>query len=173
MQVTTFKSRTSTTPESQTTLAEVLEGIKSGKWKSKILKCRENLKNKDWLPCFTPTGIFSHRSIAGQEFYNGIICLDIDGISEPDVIKAKASEFPWVHSCFITASGNGLKVIVKTEANQINYTSYEEAFAKYWQSLGMPPRDNHCKDIARIQYISWDPNLYYNPNSTVFNLIQF
>lgn len=171
MRVTTFKSRTSTQPETQTTLADVLEGIRSDRWKAKILKCRENMKNKDWLPAFTPTGVFSYRSIAGHEEYNGVICLDIDGLEAPESVKECAKSLPWVHACFVTASGKGLKVIVRTTAHKMNYTSYEEAFADYWaKTLKMPPRDKHCHDIARIQYISWDPNLYYNPDSTVFDI---
>ncbi len=171
MRVTTFKGRTSTQPETQTTLADVLEGIKSDKWKSKILKCRQDLKHKDWLPAFTPTGQFNYRSIAGLEHYNGVICLDIDNIYDPEGVKECAKSLPWVHACFVTASGRGLKVIIITTATTENYTSYEESFASYWaNTLKMPPRDKHCHDIARIQYISWDPNLYYNPDSTVFDI---
>ena len=29
-------------------------------------------------------------------------------------------------------------------------------------------RDNHCKDIARIQFVSYDPELYINENSITF-----
>ena len=31
-------------------------------------------------------------------------------------------------------------------------------------------RDNHCKDIARIQFLSYDPDLYYNENSEFINI---
>jgi hypothetical protein len=29
-------------------------------------------------------------------------------------------------------------------------------------------RDNHCKDIARIQFVSYDPTAYLNENSRIF-----
>ena len=172
MTITLFKSKTSTKPESYTELETVLMAIKSDRWKDKILRVRQDIKKKDYLPAFTPTGVFNYRSIAGLESYNGVICLDLDNIENPEAIKESIKKYSWVHSCFITPSGFGLKVIIKTTAVKEDYTIYEEQFAAYWAELGFPPRDQRAKDISRISYISWDPNLYYNPNSTTFNILK-
>lgn len=163
--VTTFRGLTFTKPKEQTTLEAVLMDIKSDKWKDRIAKCRIDLKYKDWLPCFTPTGKFSHRSIKGMESYNGIICLDVDHVEDPASLKEKAKILPWVHAAFVTPSGKGLKVIVKTTGTPETYKVTEEKVAAMWLDATGSPRDNHCKDIARIQYISHDPELYYNPDS--------
>ena len=165
--VTTFRGLRFTKPKEQTTLEAVLMDIKSDKWKDRILKCRVDLKNKDWLPCFTPTGTFSHRSIKGMESYNGIICLDVDHVEDPASLKEMAKKLPWVHAAFITPSGKGLKVIVKTTATPETYKVTEEKVAAMFRDECNFVRDNHCKDIARIQYISHDPNLYYNPDSEI------
>lgn len=165
--VTTFRGVRFTTPKEQTTLEVVLNDIKTGKWKDKIAKCRIDLKNKDWLPVFTPTGTFSHRSIKGMDDYNGIICLDIDDVEDPEALKEKGKLLDWVHVMFITPSGKGLKVIVRTTAESIVYKETEEKVAAMWLEATGAPRDNHCKDIARIQYISHDPDLYYNPMSNI------
>ena len=158
-------NRVSTTPLIRTTLADILDQIKSDKWKAKILGCHKDLKKKDWLPCFTPTGEFSHRSINGLDFYNGVMCLDVDNVENPEALKEKAKNLSYVHAMFITPSGRGLKVIIKTNGDEHNYTNNEEKVAALWFRDTGAPRDNHCKDIARIQYISWDPKLYYNPDS--------
>ena len=167
MNVTTFSGLKFTKPKLQTTLEDVLMDIKSDKWKEKIEKCRKDLKYKDWLPCFTPTGEFSHRSIKGMENYNGIICLDVDGVDDPESLKEKCKDLNWVHAAFITPSGKGLKVIVKTDATSDVYKVTEEKVAAMFLKATGSARDNHCKDIARIQFISHDPDLYYNTNSEI------
>ena len=165
--VTTFRGLRFTKPKEQTTLESVLNDIKSDKWKDRIAKCQVDLKNKDWLPVFTPTGSFNHRSIAGMEHYNGVICLDIDHVEDPEALKEKGRLLPWVHSIYVTPSGKGLKVIVRTTASPEVYKETEEKVAAMWLESTGSPRDNRCKDIARIQFISHDPLLYYNPISNI------
>lgn len=168
--VTFFKGLRFTTPKEQSTLEEILHKIKSGEWKKGVDKCKEDLKNKDFLPCFTPTGKFSYRSIAGLEEYNGIICLDIDHLEDPVALKKKASNLSYVHAAFITPSGHGLKVIIKTSGDRENYKTNEEKVANgFFHDTGTK-RDDRCKDIARIQFVSYDPDLYYNPDSKEFPL---
>jgi hypothetical protein len=168
--VTRFKGRQSTTPLEHTTLAIVLEDIKNGKWKARIEKCHIDLKYKDFLPCFTPTGNFSHRSIAGLEDYNGVICLDIDHVDEPELLKKRASKLNYVHAAFVTPSGRGLKVIVLTNSTRERYVFAENIIADWFSLDAGGIRDNRCKDIARIQYISYDPDLYYNPESQIVDI---
>jgi hypothetical protein len=165
--ITTFRGLRFTAPKEQTTLEAVLMDIKSDKWKDKITKCHLDLKHKDWLPCFTPTGTFSHRSIKGMESYNGIICLDVDHVEDAASLKEKCKTLPWVHAAFITPSGKGLKVIVRTNATPDVYKVTEEKVASLFLDATGFSRDNHCKDIARIQFISHDADLYYNSLSSI------
>lgn len=165
--VTFFRGLVFTKPKAQTTLESVLNDIKSDKWKDRVLKCHSDLKQKDWLPVFTPTGTFSHRSIKGMSFYNGIICLDIDHVEDPESLKEKAKLLSWVHAAFVTPSGKGLKVIVRTTAGTEVYKETEEKVATMFFDATGVHRDNRCKDIARIQFISYDPTLYYNPMSDI------
>ena len=173
--VTTFRGLRFTAPKEQTTLEKVLLDIKSDKWKDRVIKCHSDIKKKDWLPVFTPTGSFSHRSIKGLEQYNGIICLDIDHVENPELLKEEVKCLDWVHAAFITLSGKGLKVIVRTNATTHSYRAVEEKIALLFFEATNYSRDNHCKDIARIQFISYDPDLYYNPQSKIleFSLSDF
>jgi len=170
MNTTTFKNRVSTAPVLQCTIADVLERIKSPEWQKRIEKCHTDLKAKDYLPCFTPTGTFSHRSIAGLDVYNGVICLDVDNIDNVEEVKGIARTLPFVYAAYITPSGRGLKVIVKTNATRDSYTIAERIIARKWEIETGALRDNHCKDIARIQYISYDPDLIFNPEAEVVDI---
>jgi hypothetical protein len=168
MKVTYFKGLRFTSPAGNPELSEVLSDIKNGKWERQIQKCRTNLSEKNRLPCFTPTGIFNHRSIKGLESYNGVVCLDIDHVEDPEALKEKCKELHWVTAAFVTPSGKGLKVIVQTHATSENYKQVEELVAAAFLEATGCSRDNHCKDIARIQFVSHDPHLYYNPSAITF-----
>ncbi len=170
---TNFKSVKNTKPLSTSSLISVLEEIRSEKYKKLIddIRNEENPSKsrlKDKLPCFTPTGIFSYRSLAGLESYNGVICLDIDSVENPEELKQKCKNLQWVHAAFITPSGKGLKVIVKTDATRETYKEKELQIAEAFNEATGFSRDNHCKDIARIQFVSYDPSIYINENSLTF-----
>jgi hypothetical protein len=173
---TRFKSLRNTKPETTVSITEVLSEIASDKYKSLIEEIRKSenpSKNplKDKLPVFTPTGQFNYRSLAGLEVYNGLMCLDIDGVEDPKSLKEKCKKLNYVYSAFITPSGRGLKVLIKSPANAENYREVELKVASAFQHDTGFLRDNHCKDIARIQFVSYDPDLYINENSQIINPI--
>lgn len=166
--VTMFKSLRNTEPQETTTLLDVLKKIRDGKWKSRVEPCLTDLNKKNFLPCFTPAGRFSYRSIAGLEEYNGVICLDVDHIEDPVALKEKCKTIPWAAAAFITPSGKGLKVIVLTDGTCENFTATELKVAAAWLEATGTERDPRAKDIARIQFISYDPDIYMNENSETF-----
>jgi hypothetical protein len=170
---TRFRSLRNTKPEFTVSLSEVLQEIASDKYREQIQRIRseENPSKsalKDRLPVFTPTGQFNYRSLAGLEIYNGIVCLDIDGVEDPSSLKDQCKSIDWIYSAFITPSGKGLKVIVKTNFTKDNYRTNELKVAEEFQKLTGFLRDNHCKDIARIQFVSHDPEIYINDKSKEF-----
>jgi len=171
---TRFSSLRNTKPTSQVPLIEVLHEIASDKYKKQMdeIRSQENPSKsplKDKLPLFTPTGRFNHRSIAGLEEYNGLVCLDIDGIENPKELKEKCKSLNWVYSAFITPSGKGLKVLVKTNSTAETYREIEAKVAEAFSLDTGAIRDNHAKDIARIQFVSHDPEIFINENSITFN----
>lgn len=165
--VTTFRGLVFTRPNEQTTLEKILIDIKAGKWKTSVIKCYDDITKKDWLPVFTPTGTFNHRSIRGLEEYNGIICLDIDNVEDPKTLKHATSKIPWIHASFTTPSGKGVKVLVRTNSTVKDYKTTESKVAKMFLDETGFARDERAKDISRIQFVSYDPELFYNPTSDV------
>jgi len=175
MECTRFKSLRNTKPESTVSILSILEEIRTDKYKSKVeaIRAEENPSKsplKDKLPLFTPTGIFNHRSIKGLVNYNGFICLDLDNVENVNELKEKTKSLDYVFAAFTTPSGKGLKVLVKTLANTLNYKDAEVAVAEAFHKATGHMRDNHCKDIARIQFVSYDPEVYINENSSIFGL---
>ena len=173
LQCTRFKSLRNTKPESTVSVLSILEEIRTDKYKSQIEEIR-NFENpsknplKYKLPVFTPTGVFNHRSMAGLENYNGLMCLDIDHVANPEDLKERCKNLNWVYAAFVTPSGNGLKVMVKTHATKETYKETEILVADAFNHATGCSRDNHCKDIARIQFVSYDPNIYINEHSITF-----
>jgi len=173
LQCTRFKSLRNTKPESTVSVLSILEEIRTDKYKSQIEEIR-NFENpsknplKDKLPVFTPTGVFNHRSMAGLENYNGLMCLDIDHVANPEDLKERCKNLNWVYAAFVTPSGNGLKVMGKTHATKETYKQTEILVADAFNHATGCSRDNHCKDIARIQFVSYDPNIYINEHSITF-----
>jgi hypothetical protein len=162
-------------PSGRKLLTEILADIKNGKHKEKVELCRTALDDKQTLEfykrklsLFTPTGLFTYRSIAKMQSYNGLICLDIDHIDDPEHLKTKCKNLSYVYAAFITPSGKGLKVLIKSKATPETYKAVELEIAAAFQIDTGAVRDNNCKDIARIQYVSYDPELFINENSKIF-----
>jgi hypothetical protein len=175
MKCTRFKSLRNTKPEQVVSLTDVLSEIASDKYKKQIdeIRSQENPSKsplKDKLPVFTPTGVFNYRSLAGLEDYNGLMCLDIDHVEDPQSLKEKCKKLNYVYAAFITPSGKGLKVMIKSPATSENYREIEAKVAEAFSLDTGAIRDNHCKDIARIQFVSYDPELYINENSTIIHI---
>lgn len=173
MECTIFKNLRNTKPLETKSLLQILNEIKEGLYKDQVLNCSVDPtkldKLKEKLPVFTPTGIFSHRSIKGLEKYNGIIYLDIDSVDNPEKLKEQTKNIKWVYSSFITPSRKGLRVLIKTDSTIENYKECEAGIAEAFKILTGYERDKHCKDISRIHFYSYDPDIYINENSTIVN----
>jgi hypothetical protein len=168
--VSRFPSLWKTKPSKNESLLDILVEIKSDKYKNLIDQINGDTKSpiKNKLPLFTPTGTFNQRSIKGMEEYNGVICLDIDKVENPQELKTQCDSIPWVSAAFITPSYKGLKVIVQTDATTETYKDIEIKVSSEFEKITGFARDNRCKDIARIQFVSYDPNAYVNEKSIMF-----
>ena len=152
-------------------ISKALERIKEGN--SKILidqvrsavdkESRNLLKKK--LPAICFSGEFSSRADNAVTKHSGFICLDFDGyIDEYDMGIARdyLCEDKYSYSVFTSPSGNGLKVIVKIPEDVDNHKNYFNALEAYYD---MPEFDKSCKNISRVCYESYDPELFINEDS--------
>jgi len=161
-------------------ILSVFDKIKKGVLDSKIEEIRTTNdkaiinKLKESLPSFTVSAIFKDRRIKENvKEYNGIIHLDYDGIENPEQLKNEVSKLETTFCAFISPSGKGLKVFIKTNGTLENH---EESFNKlkylYDTCTGIDS-DKSVKDVTRLCYASSDTNLYLNEESIVFDVIEY
>lgn len=140
----------------------IIENIRSYQDK----KTRNKLKNE--LSGFTASGTFTKRKADGLIQHSGLIQIDIDEIDEVSQMKEILSNDPFTYLCFLSPSGNGIKLLVKIEANAKSHLqSFKELEAYYLSKYGITI-DPSTKDLSRLCFLSYDPNLYYNKNSELF-----
>ncbi len=133
-------------------------------------------KEKKKLPGFTCSGIFNKRregkSLAA---YSQMCLLDIDDIDPRMVntIVERAKMITYSHLVFISPSGMGVKIVVKVDSDATEHkTAYTQISNFYKEELGddAGKLDGKTNDIARLTYISYDPDAYFNPDSAIFHV---
>lgn len=131
---------------------------------------RQELKKQ--LPAICFSGTFNKRTDASLLEHSGLICLDFDGyLKQKELLQDKESlsKNKYVFSVFISPSGNGLKVLVKIPADAESHTLYFNSLEKYFNS---PYFDKTSKNLSRVCYESYDPLLFVNENSSVWDIIE-
>jgi len=168
-------------------ISVILEQIRSGKHKSRILALRELLRQgktdeyndaKRSLPAFTPSGLFEGgRKLEFLKEYSGLIILDIDKLMQKQFIatRSRVEEIPNTHACFISPSGNGLKILVKVFSRPVYHkVVFNQVKSFYEEQLRNKDQDSAVqidpsgKDITRLCFVSWDEMLYLNPSAEIF-----
>jgi hypothetical protein len=135
-------------------------------------KIKEAKVLKKKLPGFTPYGIFPNGRRADLlQIYNPVICLDFDKVKEalPELRKT-VDALPTTYASFISPSGNGLKVFVITTATKHqHFQSFSQVANEYEKQTGIKS-DRSVKDIPRLCFLSYDPNVYLNSSCEIFQI---
>lgn len=136
--------------------------------KQKILI--DELKKR--LTAVTWSGTFKKRKADAIIDYTQLICLDIDKLN-PDELNTllpllKACQH--TYAAFISPSGNGIKVLFKTAGTPAQHKDYFKAIEEYFFAQWQVAIDKSGKDICRLCFYSYDENLYYNEQCTIFTL---
>jgi hypothetical protein len=161
--ISVFDSLTNTTRKSDQDIFEVLQEIKEGKHKEKVQDIRQgNSKLKQTLPCICWSGIFSKRKAESLQEKSGLICLDYDKVEDLQGKKQELINDEYTFAVFISPSGNGLKQLVKVDVggdHSSQFLALEQAY---------PEIDPSGKDISRICFHSYDPEIYINEKSKIW-----
>jgi hypothetical protein len=156
----------------------ILDRIKNGATKELVKKIRaekrkpERNELKKMLPAICFSGTFNKRADNALLAHSGLICLDFDGYQKQKELlqdKENLSKNKYVYAVFISPSGNGLKVLVKIPADADNHTNYFNSLERYFNS---PYFDKTSKNISRVCYESYDPLIYVNENSSLWDIIE-
>lgn len=153
-----------------TDLNSVLKSIRSGNWKDITLQYRESPDpefKKSKFPAVTVSGTFpEERKAAKIEKHSGYIAIDIDNVDDIDATRAELYADEYTYAGFVSVSGRGLCIIVK-----IDGTKHNDAFAgleKYYFTNYGVQIDQACKDVSRLRFVSFDPDLHLNAQSKLF-----
>ena len=175
MQSTIFKNFNEVSEQKD--ILKILEDIKSGTYKNAITYLRKSLADnkkeaaeraKKSLPAFTPSATFKGgRKMEFLQQYNGIIVLDIDKLEKEKLqqCKTKIRMDDFVFASFVSPSGNGLKIFVKVSSDKEQHKETFLELQLYFEELLQVEIDKSGKDITRLCFFSYDPELYLNENA--------
>lgn len=172
--ITYFKTINDTDSPFHIDIYKAIDRIRSGASKELIGKVRldedkdsrNNLKKR--LPAICFSGTFSKRLDSSIIEHSGIMCLDFDGFRDEQHLYSKRMELiedPYTYCLFTSPSGDGLKVLVRVPKDPKNHKKYFKALENYYACEEF---DRSCKNISRVCYESYDPEIFVNELSDVW-----
>jgi|14BtaG_2_1085337.scaffolds.fasta_scaffold03280_7 hypothetical protein len=177
-QVTIFRNIKDTSTPFFRDIQSILDRIKDGTSKELIKQIRSEKDKevrqglKKSLPAICFSGMFNKRADDSITVHSGFICLDFDGYkTKKDMMseKERLSKDRYTYSVFISPSGNGLKALVKIPKEPNNHKNYFMSLEKYFNSSYF---DKTSKNVSRVCYESYDPLIYINKNSFLWDKIE-
>ena len=148
---------------------EFFEDIRTGRWKHEISALRGCLedngkdvynKKKKLLNAVTLSGNFNGRTELVE--YSGLIQGDIDNVENPEMLRDEIALDPHVRTSFLSPSGRGVKVAICVDPDPERHKDSFVAIQTYFKDKFSVELDKSCKDIARLLFISYDPEIKGN-----------
>ena len=142
-------------------LVNVLNAIKEGKFNTKITQLRnadseeEKGRVKNALPAFTPSVVLNTgRKFTDGDTYNGVIHLDYDKLDDVASAIEKIKSLEYTYSCFISPSGNGIKVFVRVSNEMEQHKDAFNTLRHYYDKAVGRESDKSIKDLTRLCFVS-------------------
>jgi hypothetical protein len=159
-----------------------LAHVRDGKWKEQILEIRKahaeagkGLANplKEKLPAFMVSGRFSRRSATAISQHSGLLCVDLDELNgDLDSIRQRLAPDRHIMAMFVSPRGNGLKLFVPITPDISLHLRSFEATKLYFKRTYDLNVDEQCKDISRLCYASYDPDLIARADAEIIPPIE-
>ena len=174
MQISLFHSAMSTRP-TVIDSEDLFENIKAGTWKGEIGALRGTLQNsgkaeydkaKKELYAVTLSGLFQGRTPETMVRYSGLLQGDIDNVEDPETLRDSIALDPHVRASFLSPSGRGVKVAICVSDNPEHHRDSFLAAKAHFKEKFSVDLDKSCSDIARLLFISYDPDLKGNEDCT-------
>lgn len=172
-------------PTRKINIEEYVELVKSNRYKiicedirnvhhedKKVLKELRNAIKANLDYC-TFAGCFDYRSKEKVRSMSGYMCLDLDYYDKLDELIPLLRNDKYVKVLNISPSGQGIKIVFKIRPDIDNYEKYVEKGYEYLKIKYDIPSlvlDTKTKDYSRACYMSYDPNIFYNPGSEIFDI---
>jgi len=182
-EVSLFRNAYNKKPKGVISIIDALTSIKNGKYRKEISEVRDIYKRegksdryreeKKKLPAFTFGGIFEPtQKKENLKRHSGLVIADLDQVGNLVEIKQKICSNPYVLACFNSPSDDGLKFLIRIHVvqNDAEYKSYLQPIARHFKEMYDIDIyfDQDGKDICRLCFVSYDPELYLNENAAIF-----
>ena len=131
----------------------------------------EKNRKKALLPVVTWNGTFKSRHKNECTVYSSYTALDFDHIEPKDMpaFVRWLQGFPCVYACFVTPGGTGYKAIILHDNCEPLY--HYDLYGQLVKLFDCPWIDKSTTDLARGNYLSYDPALWKNPNPIPFHFV--
>ncbi|WP_221898223.1 BT4734/BF3469 family protein [Bathymodiolus japonicus methanotrophic gill symbiont] len=107
---------------------------------------------------------------------SGLLIVDLDHLEDVHLAKSDLITKPNIVFCFISPSGDGLKLGVRVDASLINNDAdFKQAYFQIesiFKAWGYET-DPACKDISRKCFLCHDADVFYNPDADICKLKPF
>lgn len=156
----------------ETTFKYLYDSIQSGKYADEIQTIR-NLREKEQrnelkkqLPYFTFSQFKDNIRHNDKFEETNTLVYDLDSIEESllDDLKQELRNDSMLFCYFLSPSGNGLKLIFKTDVKIYDIETYKLTYENYKEILESKYEIvlDKTNDPARACFISYDPDIYFN-----------
>lgn len=138
-------------------VAEKVDAVR----KAKSDESKDKAKMK--LPAVTWNGTFKTKNRKDLIHYSSFTALDFDHIQPEnmDGFGKWLQGFSCVYACFVTPSGEGYKAIILHDNYEPLY--HYDLYNQLLNLFDCPEIDKSTTDLARGNFLSYDPNLWKNP----------
>lgn len=173
MLISTYKNGFDTKSIVTEDISAILSGIKTGRWQDECLpimnepdeKKRRELKKH--LPNYTISGRFDvGRADKTLIEHSNLIGIDFDHVDNINSLVNQLKSDSYTFAVFKSVSHTGVCAIVKIDG-QKHIESFNGLAQYYWDKYRVKI-DTACKNVSRIRYVSFDPDLFINDKSKVF-----
>ncbi len=137
--------------------------------KAKTKEEKEKAKMK--LPAVTWNGTFKTKNRSDLIHYSSFTALDFDHIQpeKMDEFGKWLQSFPCVYAYYVTPSGEGYKAVILHDNYEPLY--HYDLYNQLLKLFDCPEKDTSTVDLARGNFLSYDPNLWKNPDPEPFHFV--
>ncbi|TVL98630.1 MAG: hypothetical protein CV087_20990 [Candidatus Brocadia sp. WS118] len=182
-EVNLFQNAYDKSPKGAISIIDALTLIKNGKYRKEISAARDTYKRegksdryqeeKKKLHAVTFGGVFEPtRKKENLKRHSGLVIADLDQVGNLEEIKQKICSDSYVLACFNSPSDDGLKFLIPIPVvrNDAEYKSYLQPIARHFKEMYDIDIffDKDGKDICRLCFVSYDPELFLNENAAIF-----
>ncbi len=157
---------------------QIFNDIRNGEYKDEILRIRqtqdpvERRELKKKLPIIIWGGTFDGGRKKLKDASN-LICLDFDHVENLQKRIWRLSFSSFVYGMFTSPSGDGLKLIVRTDVeDEVSYQKVALQLVEYFREIGLEA-DRSKQNINDACFFSYDPKAFFNPRATIWRKITY